>query len=92
MSTGLLLHLVTLNDKHTHTLDRTPLDEGSARQRDHREFNIVTTHGHTRYDRTDLNSDNILRIQFYVFSMYTIITYSLKMFWCEPKHVVVIGF
>jgi hypothetical protein len=28
---GLLLHLITLNDTHTH--GRTPLDEGSARRR-----------------------------------------------------------
>jgi hypothetical protein len=28
---GLLLHIITLNDKHTHS--RTPLDEGSARSR-----------------------------------------------------------
>jgi len=31
---GLLFNLVTLNDTHTHTLGRTPLDEGSARRRD----------------------------------------------------------
>jgi len=41
------------------------------------------------YDRTDLNSDNILRIQFYI---YTILSYSLTVLWCEPKNVVVIGF
>jgi len=31
--TGLLLHLITPNDTHTHTFGRTPLDEGSARRR-----------------------------------------------------------
>jgi hypothetical protein len=30
----LLLQLITLNDTHTHTLGRTPLDEGPARRRD----------------------------------------------------------
>jgi hypothetical protein len=31
---GLLLHLLTLKDTHTHSLGRTPPDEGSARPRD----------------------------------------------------------
>ena len=31
---GLLLHLITLDDTRTHTLDRTPLEEGSVRHRD----------------------------------------------------------
>jgi len=30
---GLLLHLITLSDKHACTLGRTPLDEGSAGRR-----------------------------------------------------------
>jgi hypothetical protein len=30
---GLLLHLITLNDTHTHTLSRAPLDEGLAHLR-----------------------------------------------------------
>jgi len=29
-----VLRLITLSDKHTHTLGRTPLEEGSARRRD----------------------------------------------------------
>jgi hypothetical protein len=35
---GLLLHLFTLSD--THTLGKTPLDDGSARRKDHH----LTTH------------------------------------------------
>jgi hypothetical protein len=31
--TGLLLHLITLREAHTHSLGRTPLDERSARHR-----------------------------------------------------------
>jgi hypothetical protein len=34
MCRELFLHLITLNDTHTHTLSRTPLDEGSAHLRD----------------------------------------------------------
>ena len=30
----LLLHVITLNDTHTHTLGRTPLDKGSDRRGD----------------------------------------------------------
>jgi len=33
------MHLITLKDTHTHTLCRTPLDEGSARRRD---FSLAT--------------------------------------------------
>jgi len=45
--TGLLLHLITLNDihTHTHTHGRNPLDEGSAR---HRNLYLTT---HNTYKR-----------------------------------------
>ena len=36
----LLLHVITLNDTHTHIPGRTPLDEGSA----HRRHVYLTTH------------------------------------------------
>ena len=50
---GLLLHLITLKDTHTHThtLGRIPLDEGSARRRDL----YLTTHNteHSQESRRD---------------------------------------
>jgi len=39
-----LLHLITFNHTHTHTLGRTPLDEGSAPRRDL----YLTTHNNQK--------------------------------------------
>jgi len=55
---GGVLHLITLNDTHTHTqantLSRTPLDEGSNRRRDL----YLTTHNiHNRHPRHLRNSN-----------------------------------
>jgi len=41
----LLWHLVTLNDTHTHTFGRIPLDEGSVRHRE------LITHKNSSYER-----------------------------------------
>ena len=41
----LFLHLITLNDKYTHTLSGTPLDEGSARRKD---LYLTTRNNHKR--------------------------------------------
>jgi hypothetical protein len=46
---GLLVHLITLKETHTHkhTLGRTPLEEGSARRSDlYLTTHTVTTDGH----------------------------------------------
>jgi hypothetical protein len=44
-SRGLLSNLITLTDTHTHTLCRTPLDEGSTR---HTDLDMTTINIHNR--------------------------------------------
>jgi len=47
------LHLITVNDTntHTHTLDRTPLNEGSARRKD---LYLTTHSAHKRQSRNPM--------------------------------------
>jgi len=47
--TGLLLHLIILNDTHTHSLGRNPLDKGSAR---HSNLYLKTHNAHKRRTST----------------------------------------
>jgi len=50
------LHMITLSDTHTHThtLGRSPLDEGSARRKDH----YLTTHIYKRQISMPLRDSN----------------------------------